>query len=150
MKEEHHGYPQSRRVPARPRREGSRLIRRSRALASVLATPSTVARIVKFEVTSKESPTFGGYSFAGVGQYEKLAAWLRRGRPERPEERPHRRHRARAAQRARHGRVLARLSILKPIDLVQGRTQGDLQAAQPRRQDDQRLNRGVGGNDPAR
>ena len=42
------------------------------ALASVLATPSTVARIVKFEVTSKESPTFGGYSFAGVGQYEKL------------------------------------------------------------------------------
>ena len=38
-----------------------------------LVTPATVeARLVKFVVSSKESPTFGGYSFAGVGQYEKI------------------------------------------------------------------------------
>src|SRR3954471_24358762 len=45
------------------------------ALAATVAlvTPSTVdARLVKFVVSSKESPTFGGYSWPGVGQYEKL------------------------------------------------------------------------------
>ena len=47
------------------------------AIAGVLAATvgyvaSADARIVKFEVTTTESPTFGGYSFAGIGQYEKL------------------------------------------------------------------------------
>jgi len=43
------------------------------ALAACLGTvPPAAARIVKFEVTSTESPTFGGYSFEGVGQYEKI------------------------------------------------------------------------------
>ncbi|HXA12425.1 MAG TPA: hypothetical protein VNW93_09615, partial [Mycobacterium sp.] len=36
-----------------------------------LATP-TEARITKVQITSMESPTFGGYSWPGVGQYEKL------------------------------------------------------------------------------
>jgi len=31
------------------------------------------ARITKIDVTTTESPTFGGYSWPGVGQYEKLA-----------------------------------------------------------------------------
>jgi hypothetical protein len=31
------------------------------------------ARITKIQVTTTESPTFGGYSWPGVGQYEKLA-----------------------------------------------------------------------------
>jgi hypothetical protein len=30
------------------------------------------ARITKIQVTTKESPTFGGYSWPGVGQYEKI------------------------------------------------------------------------------
>src|ERR1051325_5335052 len=30
------------------------------------------ARITKVQITIKESPTFGGYSWPGVGQYEKL------------------------------------------------------------------------------
>ncbi len=30
------------------------------------------ARITKIQITSKESPTFGGYSWPGVGQYEKI------------------------------------------------------------------------------
>jgi len=31
------------------------------------------ARITKIQITTKESPTFGGYSWPGVGQYEKIA-----------------------------------------------------------------------------
>ena len=30
------------------------------------------ARLTRFQVTSTESPTFGGYSWPGVGQYEKI------------------------------------------------------------------------------
>src|SRR4051812_19217562 len=33
---------------------------------------SAEARITKVTIASKESPTFGGYSWAGVGQYEKI------------------------------------------------------------------------------
>ncbi len=39
--------------------------------ALVLA-PAADARITKVQITTKESPTFGGYSWPGVGQYEKL------------------------------------------------------------------------------
>src|SRR5438045_2716908 len=33
---------------------------------------SAEARITKVTIASKESPTFGGYSWPGVGQYEKI------------------------------------------------------------------------------
>src|SRR5689334_18629384 len=51
--------------------------RRSLVHLGVLAALATAAvtadaRIVKVTITSKESPTFGGYSWPGVGQYEKL------------------------------------------------------------------------------
>ncbi|MEO8752510.1 MAG: alpha/beta hydrolase domain-containing protein [Casimicrobiaceae bacterium] len=42
------------------------------ATASLVAPTNVDARLTKFTVATKESPTFGGYSFAGVGQYEKL------------------------------------------------------------------------------
>src|SRR4030095_1792117 len=49
------------------------------SIASALAAagmlgvaPAAAARLTKCQVPTKESPTFGGYSFAGVGQYEKL------------------------------------------------------------------------------
>src|SRR5215210_1840947 len=31
------------------------------------------ARITRIQITTRESPTFGGYSWPGVGQYEKIA-----------------------------------------------------------------------------
>src|SRR5688572_18943000 len=37
-----------------------------------LAISSVEARITRIEITQVESPTFGGYSWPGVGQYEKL------------------------------------------------------------------------------
>src|SRR5437867_12272634 len=38
----------------------------------LVAASAADARITKLKIVAKESPTFGGYSFAGVGQYEKL------------------------------------------------------------------------------
>jgi len=37
-----------------------------------LAIATAEARITRIEITSTESPTFGGYSWPEVGQYEKL------------------------------------------------------------------------------
>src|ERR1700737_4285450 len=43
-------------------------------IALVLLVPRVgQARLTKFVVTTVESPTFGGYSWPGVGQYEKIA-----------------------------------------------------------------------------
>src|SRR2546428_1421459 len=42
------------------------------ALLAVCGSPGpAAARIVRIQVTAPESPTFGGYSWPGVGQYEK-------------------------------------------------------------------------------
>ena len=43
------------------------------AAAAIVAVPVAAdARITKVTIGSKESPTFGGYSWPGVGQYEKI------------------------------------------------------------------------------
>ncbi|MSP93631.1 MAG: hypothetical protein EXR00_00025 [Alphaproteobacteria bacterium] len=41
-------------------------------VAAALAVGSAEARIVKIEITAKESPTFEGKAFGAAGQYEKL------------------------------------------------------------------------------
>ena len=67
---------------ARPRPESAvkrpRLTRSAVAAALVAAAaaggvPGAHARIVKIQITASESPTFGGYAWPGVGQYEKIA-----------------------------------------------------------------------------
>ncbi len=40
--------------------------------AALFAAPPADAHITKIEITATESPTFGGYSWPNVGQYEKL------------------------------------------------------------------------------
>jgi hypothetical protein len=49
-------------------------MRRFLPLYAVLLLPSALAeaRLTKVEITTTESPTFGGYSWPGVGQYEKI------------------------------------------------------------------------------
>src|SRR5262245_30332994 len=42
------------------------------AIGSMALSPDADARITRIQITTKESPTFGGFSFPGVGQYEKL------------------------------------------------------------------------------
>ncbi len=43
------------------------------AAGTVVTAPVAEARITKIQITTHESPTFGGYSWPGVGQYEKIA-----------------------------------------------------------------------------
>src|SRR6516225_5981174 len=43
------------------------------SVASVLVVvPAADARVTKIQITSKQSPTFGGYAFEGVGPYERI------------------------------------------------------------------------------
>src|SRR5262249_4313118 len=44
------------------------------AAATVVSAPVTDARIVRLEILTVESPTFGGMSFENVGTYEKIFA----------------------------------------------------------------------------
>src|ERR1700739_900462 len=41
-------------------------------LRAACAVAPALARVKKVQITAKESPTFGGYSWPGVGQYEKI------------------------------------------------------------------------------
>ena len=43
------------------------------ASATTLAPSDAQARITRIQVTAQQSPTFGGYSWPGVGRYEKIA-----------------------------------------------------------------------------
>src|SRR3954469_18240437 len=42
------------------------------AAAGLIAAPLAEARITRIEITATESPTFGGFTWPGVGQYEKI------------------------------------------------------------------------------
>ncbi|HZO01624.1 MAG TPA: alpha/beta hydrolase domain-containing protein [Burkholderiales bacterium] len=42
------------------------------ALAAALAAPIADARVTRIEILQTERPTFGGFSWPGVGQYEKI------------------------------------------------------------------------------
>src|SRR3954471_13432593 len=42
------------------------------AVAGLIAAPLAEARITRIEITATESPTFGGFTWPGVGQYEKI------------------------------------------------------------------------------
>jgi len=42
------------------------------SLTALAAAPPAQARVTRIQITSKQSPTFGGYAFKGVGAYEKI------------------------------------------------------------------------------
>src|SRR6266446_6184402 len=42
------------------------------ATGVLIPAPDAHARVTKIQIMSKESPTFGGYAFRGVGAYEKI------------------------------------------------------------------------------
>src|SRR5256885_448021 len=42
------------------------------AAVLLIGSPDAHARITKIQITSKESPAFGGYAFKDVGAYEKI------------------------------------------------------------------------------
>src|SRR6266852_1942285 len=43
------------------------------AACGIGAATTAQAHVKKIQITAKESPAFGGYSWPGVGQYEKIA-----------------------------------------------------------------------------
>lgn len=91
------------------------------AAGTVLMAPPAEARITRIEITATESPTFGGFSWPKVGQYEKIVGKAY------GEVNPHDRQNRvivdiELAPRNARGNVeyVFNFYILKPIDLKKG------------------------------
>ena len=140
---------QSRAVPRCARRSCLSLAIAGMLAASVGYVASVDARIVKFEVTSKESPTFGGYSFAGVGQYEKLVG-MASGELDPNDPKNSVIVDLQLAPRNAKGMVeySHTFYILKPIDLSKGAHRVMYEPPNRGGKTINAMNRGVGGNDP--
>src|SRR5947209_16248899 len=117
-------------------------------MAACVAAPAE-ARVKKIQITTKESPTFGGYSWPGVGQYEKIVGKaFSELDPKDPKN-------AvivdlQLAPRNARGKVEYSFDfyILKPIDLSKGNHKMLYEPPNRGRKTISALNRGVGGNDP--
>src|SRR5271154_1947727 len=119
------------------------------ALALVGSVPLVSAGITKVVIIAKESPTFGGYSWPGVGQYEKIAGKAF------GELDPNDPKNAvivdlQSAPRNAAGKVEYSFDfyILKPIDLSKGNHKMVYEPPNRGRKTIAALNRGVGGDDP--
>jgi hypothetical protein len=140
---------QSRPVPHYVRRSPLSLAVAAACAATLGYGASADARLVKFEVTTKESPTFGGYSFAGVGQYEKLVGMAY---GELNPNDPKNSVIVDIQLAPRNARGMVEYShtfyILKPIDLTKGAHRMMYEPPNRGGKTINALNRGVGGNDP--
>src|SRR5499425_1165783 len=115
----------------------------------LVAASAADARITKLTIVAKESPTFGGHTFPGVGQYEKLVGKAY------GELDPNDPKNAvivdiKLAPRNARGKVEYAFDfyILKPIDLSKGNHKAMYEPPNRGRKTIGALNRGVGGNDP--
>jgi hypothetical protein len=119
------------------------------ALLLVVAASAADARITKLKIVTKESPTFGGYAFPGVGPYEKLVGKAY------GELDPNDPKNAvivdiKLAPRNARGKVEYSFDfyILKPIDLTKGSHKVMYEPPNRGRKTHGSLNRGLGTNDP--
>ena len=119
------------------------------AAVLLVAASAADARITKLKVVTKESPTFGGYAFASVGQYEKLAGKAF------GELDPNDPKNAvivdiKLAPRNARGKVEYAFDfyILKPIDLGKGNHKVMYEPPNRGSKTHDALNRGAGGDDP--
>src|SRR5437016_1671641 len=119
------------------------------AAAAIYATAPAHARVKKIQITAKDSPAFGGYSWPGVGQYEKIVGKafgeLDPGDPKNSVIVD-----LQLAPRNARGKVEYAFDfyILKPIDLSKGNHKLLYEPPNRGRKTIAALNRGVGGNDP--
>src|SRR5262245_35140897 len=118
-------------------------------LLSILVVAPAEAHIRKLQITRKESPTFGGYTWPGVGQYERIAGKAF------GELDPNDPKNAvivdlQLAPKNSRGRVEYAFDfyILKPIDLTKGNHKMLYEPPNRGRKTIAALNRGVGGDDP--
>jgi hypothetical protein len=128
----------------------------TKKLACVLVTAAALyaaspahAKVVKIQIMSKESPTFGGYSWPGVGQYEKIVGKAF-GELDPKDPKNALIVDLRLAPRNSRGKVEYAFDfyILKPIDLSKGNHKMLYEPPNRGRKTIAALNRGVGGNDP--
>jgi hypothetical protein len=116
---------------------------------ALAAAPAADARVVRIQVTTKESPTFGGHAFPGVGQYEKIVG---KAFGELDPNDPRNRVIVdiQLAPRNRNGMVeyAHDFYILKPIDLATGAHKVMYEPPNRGSKTHDGLNRGAGGNDP--
>ncbi len=115
----------------------------------LVAASAADARITKIQFTRKESPTFGGYAFKGVGQYEKLVGKAY------GELDPNDPQNAvivdiKLAPRNARGKVEYAFDfyILKPVDLTKGNHKVMYEPPNRGAKTHDSLNRGAGGDDP--
>jgi len=120
------------------------------ATGTMLIAPSTDARVTTINITSTESPTYGGYSFPGVGQYEKVVGTMT------AEISPTDAHNLGIVDLALaptlpDGNVQYSFSfyILKPINLAQGNHKIFYEAPNRGNKLSGTFNETTGGNDPA-
>jgi hypothetical protein len=120
------------------------------ASGTMLVAPNADARVTKINITTHESPTYGGFSFPGVGQYEKIAGTMT------AEISPTDAHNAgivdlALAPRLPDGNVQYSFAfyILKPIDLTQGNHKIFYEAPNRGSKLSGTFNQTTGGNDPA-
>ncbi len=119
------------------------------AACAIFAAVPAHARVKKIQIISKESPTFGGYSWPGVGQYEKIVGKAF------GELDPNDTKNAvivdlQLAPRNAAGKVEYSFDfyILKPMDLARGNHKMLYEPPNRGRKTIAALNRGVGGDDP--
>jgi hypothetical protein len=119
------------------------------AFFSILLVAPAEAHIQKIQITAKESPTFGGYSWPGVGQYEKIVGKAF-GELDPKDPKNAVIVDLQLAPKNSRGRVEYAFDfyILKPIDLAKGNHKMMYEPPNRGRKTIAALNRGVGGNDP--
>jgi hypothetical protein len=114
-----------------------------------LATADAGAHITRIQITNRESPTFGGYAWPGVGQYEKIVG---KAFGELDPNDPRNSVIVDIQLAPRNGKGRVEYShdfyILKPVDLSKGNHKVMYEPPNRGGKTHERLNRGAGGNDP--
>src|SRR5437879_2937359 len=118
-------------------------------LLAACAATSADARVKKIQITAKESPTFGGYSWPGVGQYEKIVGKAF-GELDPKDSKNAVIVDLQLPPTNANGKFAYSFAfyILKPIDLAKGNHKMLYEPPNRGRKTIAALNRGVGGNDP--
>src|SRR6266852_3739945 len=119
------------------------------AECGMYAVAPAQARVKKIQITARESPTFGGYAWPGVGQYEKIVGKAC-GELDPNDPRNAVIVDLQRAPRNAEGKVEYSFDfyILKPIDLAKGNHKMLYEPPNRGRKTIGALNRGVGGDDP--
>src|SRR5579863_246767 len=118
-------------------------------LVAAFAAAPAHARVKKVQISAKESPTFGGYSWPGVGQYEKIVGKAF-GELDPKDPKNAVIVDLQLAPKNANGKVEYSFDfyLLKPIDLSKGNHKMLYEPPNRGRKTIAALNRGVGGQDP--